>query len=243
MDAQSDKTFGTVKPQIRGDLLKRSFISAVFFRGILWLYQFIGSERLRSLLRRLSAAGEGGGALSPTVREIYRRFHGVEIGRYTAGPCRIKPVYLHKGTVFGRYVSVAPTLRTFTRHHPRNLRSTHGLFYNPALGKISGAPLKFNKLEIGHGACIGHDVIILHPAERVGEGAIIAPGSVVYSNIPPYAIVSGNPAVVTGYRFSKEIIAELLASCWWEKSPEELSEDQHPALTVGAPEFNSSVSP
>jgi virginiamycin A acetyltransferase len=189
---------------------------------LLRIYPMVRSERLRSRLRRMVTAMERGAAYSGTIREIYRRYYGVDVGLYTAGPCRIKPSYLHRGTTFGRYTSVAESVRTFTRHHPRNLRSTHGLFYNPALGRIHGAPMKFGSLEIGHGAWIGENAVILHPAERIGVGAIIAPGSVVYTNVPPYAIVSGNPASVTGYRFSKEIIAELLASCWWEKSPEEL---------------------
>jgi acetyltransferase-like isoleucine patch superfamily enzyme len=198
-------------------------MSGIFSRIVLVSYRLAGSERIRSLIRRAATAMEGGPARSLTIREIYRKYHGIEIGLYSAGPCRIKPVHMHRGTSIGRYASIAESLRTFTRHHPRNLMSTHGFFYNPALGKVKGTPMKFNKLTIGHGACIGHNVIILHPAEKIGEGAVIAPGSVVYNNIPPYAIVSGNPAGVTGYRFSKEIIAELLASRWWEKSPAELA--------------------
>lgn len=45
---------------------------------------------------------------------------------------------------------------------------------------------------------------------HIGKGAIIAAGSVVVSNVPPYAIVGGVPAQIIKYRFSSTIIKELL---------------------------------
>ena len=38
----------------------------------------------------------------------------------------------------------------------------------------------------------------------VGRGSIIGAGSVVRNNIPPYAIVVGNPAKIIGFKFSPE---------------------------------------
>jgi acetyltransferase-like isoleucine patch superfamily enzyme len=35
---------------------------------------------------------------------------------------------------------------------------------------------------------------------RIARGAVIGAGAVVSTDVPAYAIVSGNPAVVTGYR-------------------------------------------
>ena len=45
---------------------------------------------------------------------------------------------------------------------------------------------------------------------HIGQGAIVAAGSVVTKDVPPYAIVGGVPAKVLKYRFSHELIAELL---------------------------------
>lgn len=192
-------------------------------RIISQVYGGVSNERFRRLLRKWVSAMEGGCAVSSTVRELYRKFHGIEVGPYTAGPFGIKPQYLHRGTSFGRYVDVAATVRTFTRHHPRDRRSTHGLFYNPELGWASGSRSSHNSLRIGHGVHLGENVIILHPAAEIGVGAIIAAGSVVYTDIPPYARASGNPAVVTGYRYDKATIARLLESRWWEVDPEALA--------------------
>lgn len=40
----------------------------------------------------------------------------------------------------------------------------------------------------------------------IGKGAVIGAGSVVTKNVPPYAVVAGNPAKIIKYRFSTEEI-------------------------------------
>ena len=49
----------------------------------------------------------------------------------------------------------------------------------------------------------------------IGDGAVIAADSVVVKNVPPYAIVGGNPAKIIKYRFSEKIIESLLRIKWW----------------------------
>lgn len=51
---------------------------------------------------------------------------------------------------------------------------------------------------------------------RIGTGAIVAAGAVVVKDVPPYAIVGGNPAKIIRYRFSEEQIKALLESEWWD---------------------------
>lgn len=48
-------------------------------------------------------------------------------------------------------------------------------------------------------AWIGFGVVILENT-RIGEGAVVAAGAVVTRDVPPYAIVAGNPARVLRYR-------------------------------------------
>lgn len=57
----------------------------------------------------------------------------------------------------------------------------------------------------------------------IGDGVIIGGGSVVTKDVPPYAIAVGNPAKVIKYRFSEEIIEQLLSLAWWRYAPWELN--------------------
>ena len=38
-------------------------------------------------------------------------------------------------------------------------------------------------------------------------------------DVPPYAIVAGNPATIRKQRFPEELAARLLHSAWWELDP------------------------
>ena len=54
---------------------------------------------------------------------------------------------------------------------------------------------------------IGSDVTIL-AGVHVGRGAAIGSGTVVRNNVPPYAIVIGNPAKIVGFTFTPEQVIE-----------------------------------
>jgi virginiamycin A acetyltransferase len=68
---------------------------------------------------------------------------------------------------------------------------------------------------------VGHDVWIgfgatLMPGVTVGDGAVIAARSVVASDVPPYAVVAGNPARVVRLRHPEADVARLLQVRWWD---------------------------
>ena len=51
---------------------------------------------------------------------------------------------------------------------------------------------------------------MLMPGIKIGEGAVIAAGSIVTKDVLPYTLVAGNPAKEIKKRFSEEIISRLL---------------------------------
>jgi len=65
----------------------------------------------------------------------------------------------------------------------------------------------------------GANVVILKGV-CVGDGAIIGAGSVVTKDVPPYAIVVGNPARKLRYRFGKADIEYLINLKWWDLKKE-----------------------
>jgi hypothetical protein len=67
---------------------------------------------------------------------------------------------------------------------------------------------------IGNDVWIGSHATILGGV-TVGHGAVIGSGAVVFGDVPPFAIVAGNPAQVVRYRFSAPIVCRLLKVAWW----------------------------
>jgi virginiamycin A acetyltransferase len=53
------------------------------------------------------------------------------------------------------------------------------------------------------------------PGVHVGNGAIVATRAVVTRDVPPYAIMAGNPATIVRMRFDEATVARLQAVAWW----------------------------
>lgn len=68
---------------------------------------------------------------------------------------------------------------------------------------------------VDHDVWIGQTAAIM-PGVHIGAGAIVAAASVVARDVPPYAVVGGNPASIIRMRYSSEVISELLRLAWWD---------------------------
>lgn len=84
---------------------------------------------------------------------------------------------------------------------------------------------------LGDGCWLGMRAMIM-PGVIIGEGAVVAAGSVVTKEVPPYAVVGGNPAKIIKFRFSDEDIARITALKLYEY-PEEMLIQWQPLLSSG----------
>lgn len=78
-----------------------------------------------------------------------------------------------------------------------------------------------HQIIIGNDVWIGGDVLLMSGV-HIGNGAVIGAGAVVAKDVPPYAVVVGNPARVIKYRFDAETIARLQRIKWWNLPQEEI---------------------
>lgn len=67
---------------------------------------------------------------------------------------------------------------------------------------------------VGNDVWIGYQATIM-PGVRIGNGAIVASNAVVSRDVPPYAIVAGNPARVVKMRFDEQTVRRLETIAWW----------------------------
>ena len=75
---------------------------------------------------------------------------------------------------------------------------------------------------LNDGCWLGMRCMIM-PGITVGEGAVIAAGSIVTKDIPPYAVVGGNPARVIKFRFPQDVVKRILNLSIYDNSEDELA--------------------
>jgi UDP-2-acetamido-3-amino-2,3-dideoxy-glucuronate N-acetyltransferase len=71
-------------------------------------------------------------------------------------------------------------------------------FSNDKMPRSRRRPESYQKTLVGQGASIGAGAVIL-PGITIGHGAMIGAGAVVTRDVPPYAIVKGNPGRIAGF--------------------------------------------
>lgn len=71
-------------------------------------------------------------------------------------------------------------------------------FTNDPFPRSKAYPAEFSRTIVAGGASIGGGAVLL-PGVRVGRRAMVGAGAVVTRDVPPHAIVVGNPARIVGY--------------------------------------------
>jgi len=111
--------------------------------------------------------------------------------------------------IIGRYCSIANNVSIGNGEHLIHKVSTSSLFYDKPYDVLTSKDCL-----IGNDVWIGVDSIIRRGV-TIGNGAIIGANSFVNKDVPPFAIVAGNPAKIIKFRFSPEQIDIIEKSNWW----------------------------
>jgi acetyltransferase-like isoleucine patch superfamily enzyme len=74
---------------------------------------------------------------------------------------------------------------------------------------------------IGSDCWICADSMILSGV-TIGHGAIVAAGAMVTRDVPPFAVVGGNPCKFIRWRFEEPVRELLLQAAWWDWPVEEV---------------------
>lgn len=143
-----------------------------------------------------------------------------KVGKYTyCGPqLAINPNYCE----IGSFCSIANEVKIGVSEHPTDCLSTSPYFYQKLGFKDIKENVKYvSPVKIGNDVWIGQSAFI-KGGVCIGDGAVVGAYAVVTKDVPPYAIVAGNPAKLIRYRFSPEIIDALLELKWWNLSEENI---------------------
>lgn len=199
-----------------------------------WLRYHSSNPKLCRWLEKKIAKLDGSFYYSKVIRELYKELHGLSIGYGTYGGCWNNSAMWWSNIEIGNYCSFAGQVSLFPCDHPMGLFTTHPITYDTYVAGAS-KQREFGKkpsIKIGHGVWFGSNSVVLSGCKMIGNGAVIGAGSVVTHDVPPYAIVVGNPAKILRYRLTPEQIEKVEASKWWEYDKDELNERMEELLTL-----------
>ena len=151
------------------------------------------------------------------------RTYGWEVGDHTYG----RPNVMEKERAhlkIGRFSAMAAVTIILGNHDIRNassypfdaLRS-----WWPGMNDTSCHVAR--PVRIGSDVWMGENSMIL-PGTTIGDGSVIAGGAVVKGEIPPYAIVAGNPGVIVRYRFPPPVVDRLINTAWWNLADSQIND-------------------
>jgi virginiamycin A acetyltransferase len=142
--------------------------------------------------------------------------------------------------VIGRYCAIASKVRFLMSggNHADLGPSTFpfGIFGEPwaasTMDLVMSAPSRGDTV-VGNDVWLGYSALVM-PGVQIGHGAVVAAGSLVAADVPPYAIVAGNPARVVRRRYEDADVERLLRAAWWNW-PVELVTEHARTIMSGEP--------
>ncbi|WP_313899145.1 CatB-related O-acetyltransferase [Methylobacterium sp. J-090] len=158
-------------------------------------------------------------------------FNNIEVGRYTSIG---EEVQMGRGDHSINWLSTTPTFYLHEKLFDVGQSFTGATEYDAYRPNTEGSQgfVMGSRIMIENDVWIGHRAYI-RQGVRIGTGAIIGAYAVVTRDVPPYAVMVGNPARAVRYRFAEPLIARLLASRWWTLAPWQLK-----GIDVSRPEVS-----
>jgi virginiamycin A acetyltransferase len=153
--------------------------------------------------------------------------HGWEIGEFSYGRPKVRFPESGASLTIGRYCSIADkveillggnhrtdwvTTYPFSALRPLWPKAPNTKAYHATSGDVT----------IGSDVWLGSGAVILSGV-TIGHGAVVAAHALVTKDVPPYAIVGGNPARLIRHRFDEATVAALLETAWWDLPPEQVA--------------------
>lgn len=116
----------------------------------------------------------------------------------------------------GAYTSIGSTFLLGGRHAVDRVTTyPHRILMGLAGAGKDGFPTPTGDTYVGSDCWMCPRALIMSGV-TVGDGAIVGAGAVVTNDVPPFAIVGGNPARVIRFRFPDDQIEALLEIKWWD---------------------------
>jgi len=209
LDSQVSSRFTTIERS--GNLLSRMTGSFLLHPelGITFVLERRDTGKLRTLPTGTKAN------LGQQITDL-----GWEIGEHSYGVPFVYAINSENRLKIGRFCSIGHDVTIVLVNHRSDFVTTypfatyrHVWPEAPMLQDYVGRGdvVIGNDVWIGHGVFIGSGV-------TVGDGAIVGGHAVVTKDVPPYAVVVGNPSKVIRYRFDAATIESLLEIKWWDWS-------------------------
>jgi acetyltransferase-like isoleucine patch superfamily enzyme len=154
--------------------------------------------------------------------------HGWSIGEFSYGRPKVRFPESGRTLTIGRYCSFADRVEILLGgNHRVDWVTTYPFSALRPLWPTAPRTLAYHgsrgDVRIGNDVWIGSGAMILSGV-TVGDGAVVAAHAVVAKDVPPYAIVGGNPAGLIRYRFDEATIRNLLEVAWWDLPPDTVAD-------------------
>ena len=144
----------------------------------------------------------------------------------------------------GKYNSIGRDCNFFLHaNHRTDWITTSSQLWGPVNDEIANM-----HMHMGHPTCKG-DIIVendvwigakstIMSGVKIHNGSVVGSGSVVSKDVPPYAIVVGNPAQIIKFRFNRDQIQSLLQIKWWDWEESKIKDE---ALRLWSSDINSFI--